>query len=170
VVSNYYDSIRYLKSEDGGSTWKKMDGTTVSLPVSCDQDATDSTQINLEDEEGVSENTWLANMFVKNGKVHFMYKARLLSASGRPDRMHYMRFDRESGVREIDSWSDYPDGKWKGGELEIFLTSGYFSSNPDDPDAPLFATAEIVGSDPAKRRIAALVSYDNGLTWRDHAL
>jgi autotransporter-associated beta strand protein len=155
-----YDSIRYLKSTDGGQNWKKMDGTAVTTPVSCDADSGNSTQINLEDEEGAGKNTWLANMHVKNGKVHFMYRARGVS----PERQHYMRFDRASGVREIDSYTDFAGGVWKGSSLTINSISGSFASDPTNPNGPLFAMAQT-----ASGRVGALISYDNGSTWEDCA-
>ncbi len=159
--SNPYQTIRYVKSTDGGNAWKKMDGTTLSIPTSCAANGP-STMINLADE--VDLNTWLGNMHVKNGKVHFMYTARGIS----PERQHYMRFNASSGVREIDSYSDWGN-QWGNPKLHSQHGDGSFASDPDDPTGPLFA----VGRYPAnswRKRLVALVSYDNGSTWQNHAI
>jgi autotransporter-associated beta strand protein len=151
----YYDSIRYLKSPDGGNTWKKMDGTTVSIPASCDANDPNSTQINLDSEESATSNLWLANLHVKNGKAHAMYQARGIPSPC----MHYMRFNATTGVREIDNTS------WSGGALAINSTTGSFASDPANPNGALYAMAQTTDS----QRVLALVSYDNGTTWQDCA-
>ena len=159
--SNPYQTIRYVKSTNGGDTWRKMDGTVLSIPTSCDSGGP-STMINLADE--VDLNTWLGNMHVKNGKVHFMYTARGVS----PERQHYMRFNASTGVREIDSYSDWGN-RWGNPKLHSQHGDGSFASDPDDPTGPLFA----VGRYPEnqwRKRLVALVSYDNGSTWQNHAI
>ena len=164
-----YESIRYLKSTDGGSSWKKMNGTPVSTPTTCDSGGP-STMVNLPDE--VSLNTWLGNMHVKNGKVHFMYLAGDAADGSRTitDRQHYMRFDATTGVREIDSWSDW-GGRWGGANWHIYAVGGFFASDPDDPTGPLLAMGG-QGSNSMNKggsRLVALVSYDNGSTWQDYS-
>ena len=113
-----YETIRYVKSTDGGNNWKKMDGTAVTIPTSCDPNGP-STMINLADE--VTLNTRLGNMHVKNGKVHFMYNARGVS----PIRQHYMRFNATTGVREIDSYTDWKLGVTK--DLGLGTVGLYYS-------------------------------------------
>jgi hypothetical protein len=170
-----YESIRYLMSTDGGQTWCRMGGQPVATPTTCDPDGP-STMINLPEE--VQYNTWLANMHAKNGKVHFMYLARNPAGAGRPGRapkievrQHYMRFDSRTGKREIDSWSDW-NNAWRGNELRIHSVCGFFVSDPADPGGPLFAVGALdaPGRRDDPRKLAALVSYDNGTTWRDYAV
>jgi len=150
-----YESIRYLKSPDTGKTWYAMDGKRVSTPTTCAADGP-STMINLPDE--LKHATWLANMHVKNGKVHFMYLARIPGK----ERQHYMRFDGRTGTREIDSWSTW-NNRFGGKKLKIHSICGMFASDPARRWGPLFA----VGAN--GRKLAALVSTDNGSTWREHA-
>jgi len=154
-----YQTIRYLKSLDGGQSWKAMDGTAVSIPTTCAAGGP-STMINLSDEVDVG--TWLSNMHVKNGKVHFAYRA----VGGRG--MHYMRFNATTGVREIDS---SPNGEgWVGDSLRIDADAASFASDPDDPDGPLYAVGgNGEGGSGDGNRLNALVSYDNGATWHDYA-
>ncbi len=157
-----YETIRYVKSTDGGNNWKKMDGTAVSIPVSCDPDSPNSTQINLEDEDTL--NTWLGNMHVKNGKVHFQYNTSGVT----PVRQHYMRFNATTGVREIDSYTDWGN-QWGNPAIQSSQGDGLFASNPNDPTGPLFAVGRHYGSS-SQLRLVALVSYDNGSTWQNHAI
>jgi len=157
-----YETIRYLKSTNGGDNWKKMNGTSVSIPVSCDPDSSNSTQINLEDEDTL--NTWLGHMHVKNGKVHFMYNTRGVS----PVRQHYMRFNATTGVREIDSYTDWGN-QWGNPPIQSAEGDGLFASDPDDPGGPLFAVGRYAESS-TRKRLVGLVSHDNGSTWQNRAI
>ena len=161
-----YTDIRYLKSLDGGLSWKAMNGTAVSVPAAAAGGSSGATLINYPDEHNYQ--TWLACMHVKNGKAHFAYKVRNPAnpgGAGNPpvitEFVHYMRFDVATGAREIDS---SPNGEgWGGSTLEIDDYSASFASDLDDSDGPLYA----VGKD--GNRLNALVSYDNGQTWQDYA-
>ena len=160
-----YQTIRYLKSLDGGQTWKAMDGTAVTIPTTCASNGP-STMINLSGE--LNYQMWLANMHAKNGKVHFAYQTRNPSnpaGVGNPPtitaHMHYMRFNGTTGVREIDS---SPNGEgWTGDTLRINHYSASFASDPNNSSGALYA-AGIDGT-----RLNALVSYDNGTSWHDYA-
>ena len=84
----YWD-IHYMNSPDGGRSWRKLDGTAVpEAPVPDDTGPTD--RISLDDEFEV--NSWLANMLVKEGKVHFIYHGRT---------MHYLRYDLATGKKDV---------------------------------------------------------------------
>ena len=157
-----YETIRYLKSTNGGDNWKKMNGTSVSIPVSCDPDSSNSTQINLEDEDTL--NTWLGHMHVKNGKAHFMYNTRGVT----PVRQHYMRFNATTGVREIDSYTDWGN-QWGNPPIQSAEGDGLFASDPDDPAGPLFAVGRYAESS-TRKRLVGLVSHDNGSTWQNRAI
>jgi autotransporter-associated beta strand protein len=160
-----YQTIRYLKSLDGGQTWKAMAGTAITIPTTCASNGP-STMINLPGELNYA--VWLANMHAKNGKVHFAYQTRNPSnpaGVGNPPtitaHMHYMRFNGTTGVREIDS---SPNGEgWTGDTLRINHYSASFASNPNNSSGALYA-AGIDGT-----RLNALVSYDNGTSWHDYA-
>jgi len=163
-----YIGIRYLKAIDGGASWLTMSNTPVSVPTTSDPSGP-ATTINLPGEEAYQ--IWLANMHVKNGKVHFFYRmeTNLWNYAGAgsppliPERQHYMRFDAATGVREIDSWSNFAGGSWKGDTLTVNAVYGCFASDPSDAHSPLYAM--FCGSS----TIAAIVSYDNGSTWHDAA-
>ncbi len=161
-----YETIRYLKSLDGGITWKKMDGTTVSTPASSDPDSTGSTRINPANKTAYT--TWLANMHAKNGKVHFVWYVR--NCEGQPtitQYMHYKRYDIDTGICDVDSSPNGTAGgdpQWKGQDLALMNYSAAFASNPDTQGGPLL----VVGHEGIQRLIA-LISYDDGQTWNDYA-
>jgi len=145
-----------------------MNGKPVKTPVPASFDGP-ATLINLREE--VPYKTWLANMHAKAGKVHFMYRASNPGEGGPygdvpkiRDRQHYMRFDARTGKREIDSWSMWKQ-RWGGEKLVIDTTCGFFASDIDRASGPLFAVGGTKGE-----RLAALVSYNNGQTWRDYAV
>jgi len=156
-----YQTIRYVKSTDGGNNWKAMNGTGLSIPTSCASNGP-STMINLADE--VDLNTWLGHMHVKNGKVHFQYNTRGVS----PLRQHYMRFNAATGVREIDSYTDWGN-QWGNPPIQSEEGDGLFASDPDDPDGPLFAVGRYAES-AYRKRLVGLVSHDNGSTWQNCAI
>ena len=145
-----YETIRYLKSTDGARTWRTMVGKPIKTPTSCEPNGP-ATMVNLPDE--VKESTWLAVMHVKDGKVHFAYRA------GTHRRRHYMRFDGRTGKREIDR------ADWKGKKIRLLGgDSALFASNPRIRRGPLVAVSR--GHD---GRVAALISRDNGSSWQDYA-
>ena len=131
-----YETIRYLKSLDGGETWKAMNGTSISIPTTSNPNGP-STMINLPGEENYQ--TWLAAMHVRNGKAHFAYKVRnpsKPSGAGNPpaitEHVHYMRFDVATGVREIDS---SPNGEgWRGDALKVTDYLGFLRLRPGPPN------------------------------------
>jgi len=145
----YWD-IHYMNSPDGGLTWRKLDGTILpDKPVPDDTGPTD--RISLDDEFHI--NTWLASMLVKDGKVHFLYRGKT---------MHYLRYDRATGKKEVAF-----DGEQFGGsDVVLSHVSGLLASRPDQPGSPLYCVAR----DPGRRTIACLISRDNGNSWSDHAV
>jgi hypothetical protein len=161
-----YESIRYVKSPDGGLSWQAMGGAPISTPTTPEPNGP-STMINLADEI-TPWSTWLSTMHVMGGKVHFAYHTgdpwdpAYFNNPGHIDRQHYMRFNETSGVREIDSWSQW--GTWTGTSITISTTDGLLASNPNDPSSPLY----MVGASTAGH-LSALVSLDNGSIWMDYA-
>ena len=145
----YWD-IHYINSPDGGLTWRKLGGTVLpDAPAPDDTGPTD--RISLDDEFEI--NTWLANMLVKGGKVHFIYRGKT---------MHYFRYDLASGEKDV-----VLDGKqFSGSSIRLSHVSGLLTSRADHPGSPLYC----VTRDPARRTLGCLVSRDNGRTWSDHAV
>ena len=162
-----YESIRYVKSTDGGATWKTMGRKPIRTPTTSAAGGP-SDMINLTDEV-TPWGTWLASMHVKRGKVHFVYRtvnpwepAKLGNPKPIVPRQHHMRFDGQSGKREIDSWR--ARGGLKGRRIRIEAVSMLLASDPRNPSGPLFVVGR--GGD---NHVSALVSHDNGATWKDCA-
>jgi hypothetical protein len=145
-----YETIRYLKSLDGGSTWRTIGGQAVSLSTTSDPGGP-STMVNWSSE--VNDNTWLANMHAKDGKVHFTFKNRT------DGTMRYVRFDEATGAREIDRTS------LAGSSYAINSGAASFASDTSNSTGAIY----VVGERSDGHRLVALVSYDNGWTWQDYA-
>ncbi len=145
----YWD-IHYMGSPDGGLTWRRMDGALLpEAPVPDDTGPTD--RISLDDEFEV--NSWLANMLVKDGKVHFIYHGKTT---------HYLRYDLATGKKDVAL-----DGPQFGGsELALCNNSGLLAGRLDQTGSPLYCVAR----DPDHGTLACLVTCDNGQSWADHAL
>jgi hypothetical protein len=145
----YWD-IHYMNSADGGLTWRKLDGT--ALPAKPAPDDTGPTdRITGDDEFEVS--TWLANMLVKDGKVHFLYRGKAT---------RHLRYDLGTGRRDVSLEGNQLGGK----SITLWPASGLLASRLDKPDSPLYCVAR----DPTHETVGCLVSHDNGRTWADHAL
>lgn len=163
-----YETIRYVRSSDGGTNWTNMAGTAINLAANdCDYNGP-STMITTPTE--ADYNTWLANMHVVSGKAHFTYKTR---NPANPSQLPnpppviatyqvYSRFDTSS-VKDI-STTNYLQGE----TLEISSISSSFTSDPDDPTSPLFVVGgNGVGSGDSEldgTRFIILASFDNGQT------
>ncbi len=145
----YYD-IHHMLSEDGGDTWRNLDGTALTVPVVAD-DTGPATRITLEDE--FENHTWLSSFRVKNGKLHFVYLAQQT-----PPRQHYMRYDIARAERDLDC-----QPKFSGETCSLSGLDGFFATRSDQPESPLYGVMQDGG------HIACLVSRDNGNTWHDHA-
>lgn len=142
----YWD-IHSMNSPDGGATWRKMDGTALTLPVIAD-DSGPSDRITLDDEFDV--HTWLSSFCVRDGKAHFFYLAQTT-----PWRQHYMRYDLKSAKRDIDLAPIF-----KGETIELKGLDGFFAKDK--------SAIYCIGHTPDER-IGCLVSHDNGASWHDHA-
>jgi len=158
----YYLSIQYMKSEDGGYTWKKMNGEPLELPVISDYEG--KTDRITSDEE-FEYNTWLSSFIALNGKLHFFYRA-----SPHKDytcslddnyygKQHYIRYDIASGKKDFEIIPDF-----KGETIRIMGFDGYFAVESGKINSPLYCISK------HEKRIACIVSHDNGLHWQDYAL
>jgi len=156
TTNTTYYSILHMMSRDGGLSWERMDGTPISVPARCDP-CGPTQLISLPDEFNIS--TWLTNMLPKNGKLHFCYNAGSFTTN---ERTHYMRYDIDTGVREIDTWIDNPNAQWQGENITLLPYSAFFVTDPTDPNSPLYAVSGSLGM-----YISCLVSFDNGSNWND---
>lgn len=147
----YWD-IHFIVSKDSGVSWQKSNQTPLTVPVLPDNSGP-TDRITLDDEFNV--HTWLSNMLIKNNKAHFFYAAQTT-----PNwREHYVQYDLSTGTQYKNI---YPE--WKADTISIRTFDGFFVTNKDDPNSPLFAIGKSTDG-----RLVAIVSYDNGNTWHDYA-
>jgi hypothetical protein len=144
----YWD-IHALVSKDQGQAWRRIGGDVVDLPAVAD-DTGPAPRISLEDETNF--HTWLANMAVHAGKLHFLYLVQT-----QPVRQHYVRYDLATGQEDVRIQPDF-----KGETLAIKSLDGFFSHAA--ADGPIYCVGSHEG------RVVCLVSRDNGVTWHDHAI
>ena len=149
-VYMYWD-IRYMASDDGARSWRRMDGTPLQVPLPADEGGA-SDRITLDDEFEV--HTWLSNLLVKDGKAHFAYAAQAESW-----RQHYVRYDLSAAARDVDLYPTF-----EGEEIRLASLDGFFASRADLPEAPLYYVSSAGG------RLGCLASDDNGETWYDYAV
>ncbi len=155
---SYYYDIHHMMSPDGGASWQNVGGAAINSTSPIIPDETGPTlRITLDDE--FYNHTWLSNMLPKDGKVHFSYQA-----TSPLDRMHYVRYDTTTGSREIDTWTDDPNGQWRGTDIRLEFGSLFFAADRRYPNTPLYAVARDTSG-----YIACLISDDNGDTWEDYA-
>jgi len=145
----YWD-IHHMVSPDGGKSWRNLDGTPVATPVTGD-DTGPTLLVSRDDEFEV--HTFLANMLVHSGKVHFTYLAQ-----SQPQREHYLRYDVATGKRDVNLWPEF-----KGETIKLSGLDGFFASRANDPKAPLYCVM------PWQGHVACLESTDNGASWHDYA-
>ena len=149
-VYMYWD-IRYMASDDGARSWRRMDGTPLQVPLPADEGGA-SDRITLDDEFEV--HTWLSNLLVKDGKAHFAYAAQAESW-----RQHYVRYDLATAARDVDLYPTF-----EGEEIRLASLDGFFASRSGLPEAPLYYVSSAGG------RLGCLASDDNGETWYDYAV
>jgi hypothetical protein len=142
----YWD-IHWMRSPDKGRSWRRLDGTVLEPPIVADDDGP-TDRVTLDDEFEV--HTWLSSFTTLNGKAHFLY-----SAQSQPPRQHYVRYDLQTGKRELDIQPDF-----KGQQIALRGLDGFFAVDG--------SVLYCVGRDAS--RLACLVSHDNGSTWQDHAV
>jgi len=148
-VYMYWD-IHHMLTRDAGKNWRNLDGWGITPPVIAD-DTGPALRITADDE--FEFHTWLSSFLVKDGKVHFLYLAQC-----KPQRQHYVRYDAETGKRDV-----HHAPAFKGKTVSLRGLDGFFAARSDRPGSALYC----VGHDGG--RIGCLVSEDNGETWRDYA-
>ena len=148
-----YRSIHAMKSVDGGVRWQTLDGNPLESPIVAD-DGGPSTHVTRNDELDV--HSWLSAFMAKEGKLHFVYWAETS-----PQRQHYLRFDGTAGKKEIDV-----ERIFGGRKMSEPNDSGVLVANRSKDGSPLFFVSTIDD----RKRLACLVSEDNGRTWREYAI
>lgn len=148
-----YRSIQAMKSADGGETWATLDGQPLTAPIVSD-DSGPTTRISYDDELDV--HSWLSSFLFKRGKLHFVYWAKTS-----PQRQRYLRYDGASGQKELDIEPIFAHRT----PVEP-NDSGVLITNQAKPESPLYFVSTIDD----RKRLACLVSHDNGTTWRPFAI
>lgn len=151
VAWNYY-SIHFMRSLDGAGTWQTLAGTPLTLPVVAGGDGAEVDEVTVEQNMG----SFLWNILVKQGKVHFIYREG--TKDGKP--LHYVRYDTVTSVREQDTTT------WGGEEITFNSPHGDCSTRRERLDSTIYCVSTTAGPDD---RLAVLVTEDNGQTWKDHA-
>ena len=159
--STSYYSIHAAKSPDGGTSWFQLqaeacDGSDewwtrneawrLPSPFNPDDTPPSSTQVSYTEENGA--HTWLSNMIVHRGKIHFAYWAQTYGDV-------YTRFDDGPGYRECTQRGP------TGATVRPGLFGAFFVQDGD--------ALYLVGGD-SEGRIAVIRSDDNGDSWSDFAL
>ncbi len=148
-----YRSIQAMKSPDGGETWQTLDGQPLMLPIVSD-DSGPTTRISLDDELDV--HSWLSSFLFKRGKLHFVYFAKTS-----PQRQRYLRYDGATGKKELDIeplFAEHPPAEPN--------DSGALATDLTNPESPLYFVSTIDD----RKRLACLVSHDNGSSWQEFAV
>lgn len=148
-----YRSIQALKSPDGGKTWQALDGRALEMPIVIDETGP-TTRISREDELDV--HSWLSGFMAKDDKLHFAYWAKTT-----PQRQRYLRYDTATGAKEVDV-----EPLFAARELREPNDSGALVADRATANSPLYFVSTIDD----RKRLACLVSYDNGATWQEYAV
>ena len=148
-----YWSIHFMRSLDGGVTWAKPNGPTLTLPIVADENGP-TEEITLPVERCV--NTWLSTFLVKGDKVHFVYQA-----AGPIPIEHYVRYDLAT------SHIDRNLAPFEGDGVPIKNLDGVCSTRRSIKEIFCVSKTDNLNTN---SRIVVLKSEDNGLTWHKHAL
>jgi DNA-binding beta-propeller fold protein YncE len=148
-----YRSIQAMKTMDAGETWATLDGKPLTVPIVSDETGP-TTRISRDDELEV--HSWLSAFLFKNDKLHFVYWAK-----NSPERQRYLRYDASTGKPELDIEPIFARNPPKQPN-----DSGLLISDRANPDSPLYFVSTLDD----RKRLACLVSHDNGTTWREFAI
>jgi hypothetical protein len=156
---NYY-SIHFMRSRDGATTWERLDGTSITLPVIAGGPGSEAHEVTDVPNQGA----FLWNIIVKQGKVHFFYREN--SPDHRP--MQYVRYDVVSGLRE------HVTSNLGGLQYQLNAEHGSCATRRERLDATIYCVATTTDGDNDPKndtndRVAVLRTVDNGETWQDYA-
>jgi hypothetical protein len=156
--NGYYD-IHYLVSTDHGRSWIGKNGTIPSSAYPIDPtNAGPSFAMMDPSEYNSSSYRWLANIYVQDGKLFFVYSGQD-NGSG---QLWYRRVDWQT--QTSDEFSG-PATSICGETICLDNLSAFFSGN-GTANSRIFLTSQEVGSN----NIATLYSDDDGATWHDYAV
>jgi streptogramin lyase len=148
-----YRSIQAMKTTDVGETWVTLDGKPLTVPIVSD-DSGPTTRISRDDELVV--HSWLSAFLFKKDKLHFVYWAKTS-----PERQRYLRYDAVSGQKELDIEPIFAHRTPKQPN-----DSGVLMTDLANPESPMYFVSTLDD----RKRLACLVSPDNGATWREFAI
>lgn len=148
-----YRSIHTMKSTDGGASWRTLDGMPLQPPIVADDEGP-STHVTRDDELDV--HSWLSAFMAKDDKLHLVYWAETS-----PERQRYLRFEGVTGKKEVDVARIFCER-----EMSEPNDSGVFVANRSMRGSPLYFVSTIDD----RKRLACLVSRDNGRTWSEFAI
>jgi len=167
-ITNRYTSIHFMLSKDGGTTWKKPDGTPLTLPV-ISNDQGPATMISRSDEPS----SWLWSFLVKNGKAHFLYNYWPYKSDGKPDyakyRYHYVRYNLMTQKKDDFVYAPSTEGlisgvsSWGGDTIHLVNQNGFLATKKGSND--IYAVSKT-----KEGPIGILVTHDEGNTWHDVAI
>jgi len=138
-IYHYWD-IHHMMSDDGGETWHNMGGSALSVPVAPDE-YSQALRITLDDEFEMS--TWLASFTPKGDFVHFLYLAQ-----GDTFRQHCVTYRISTGERVADHCPIFG-----GNGLAIQSLDGFFVTDPNDPDGPVYCIGRDIEDARSDKRI-----------------
>ena len=143
----YWD-IHCMATEDSGRTWRKLDGTPLSLPLVPDNTGP-TDRVTLDDE--FDFHTWLSSSLAKDDKLHFVYWAE-----SNPQKQRYVRLNARTGVREVDV-----PRLFQRTNDTVMALDGFFASRAALPHATLYFVSSIEN----ETRLACMASDDDGQSW-----
>jgi hypothetical protein len=148
----YWD-IHAMRSRDGGTTWEKLDGNSIKIPVAAD-DSGATDRISRDDEFKV--HSWLSAWRVQDRKLHLVYWAKT-----DPQRQRHVRYDAATGKRDLDHEPIFRDPR-----SAIPNDSGVLVSRSALDGSPLYFVSTLED----RTRPACLASDDNGASWYLYAV
>jgi hypothetical protein len=155
-----HTSTHVMRSINGGSSWQKLTGAGVTLPVISDPASNDPNSIpmiNDPGELGASKELW--TMRVKEGKIHLAYQ------NSDTDQQRYVRYDTVTGLKDIHTSS------WAGETMHLNSLDGFCTATTVADHTVYCVGRRAADGNPLlpSNRLAVLASYDNGQTWHDFA-
>jgi hypothetical protein len=152
-------SMMVMRSPDGGSSFETLAGVPLTVPVRHEPSwgtwHNPLTMINDGDEVGDSPH--LANMRVKEGKLHFPYRLGVHGVQ------RYVRYDTVTGQRDVNitGWT----AQTSGGQPLAVDSQHAFCTTEKRADHLIYCVWAVKN----ENRLAVLVSSNNGQSWSEYA-
>lgn len=151
--SRTYWNISWLKSTDFGVSWKKADGTALTLPIKVDTSGSCDMITRVEE---VSYTTFLSSFMYANERLHAVY---FMTDSTGATYQEYARINPSTGVVEIRTIQFLVCSPTQAGTDGFFIkpvVDGTFAS-----PVPIYYITES-----NRRYLVSAVSADNGNIWK----